>query len=112
MKTALIVATEGLHVLRAAHSFNSEVFIQGGFQELESQLCLVRAELVKTGEDHAPSAGHVRVPSQRSCEHGEPCSLLHLCRTTVTAPFFNPLPHAPLVPRSLLGPHAFSFFIP
>ena len=111
MKIALIIATEVLHVLRAAHSFNSKVFFQGVLQELESQLCLVWTELVKTGKDHAHSTGHERVSTRRSFEHREPCSLLHLCRT-ITAPFFNPLPHAPPVPRPLLGLSCFSILYP
>lgn len=65
MKIALIIATEVLHVLRAAHSFNSKVFFQGVLQELESQLCLVWAELVKAGEDHAPSEQSLR--AERLC---------------------------------------------
>ena len=111
MKTALIIATEGLDVLRAAHSFNSEVVFQGVCQELGNQLCLVWAKLVKTGENHAPSTGHVWVSTQRSFEHGEPCSLLNLSRT-IAVPFFNPLPHAPPVPRPLLGPSCFFILYP
>ena len=45
----LTVATKDLQVLQAARSLNKNMSAPAVFQELGSQLCLVAAELIRTG---------------------------------------------------------------